>query len=125
LPKITNSRHFKKSVDFDITKVSVYYCPVNKDYCFVELDRLVVIKPFKPGRFYYKAWEEIAEVMGCNQVCVGKRGYLISVEEKLERVERNKNRRKIAKPVLEEKPVVAEEIKEETKPKHRLMSWDW
>jgi hypothetical protein len=123
LPKIKNSRHFKKTADFDITKVSVYYCPVNKDYCFVELDRLVVVKPFKPGRFYYKAWKEVAEVMEVNQVCVGKRGYLISVEERLTAIEKNKNRKKKVKEVIEEEEV--KEINKETKPKHKLMSWDW
>jgi hypothetical protein len=82
LPKIKNSRHFKKGVDFDISKVSVYFCPVNKDYCFVELYRLAVVKPFKPGRLYYKTWEEVVRVMEKNQVCVGNKGYLISVEEK-------------------------------------------
>jgi hypothetical protein len=125
LPKIKNSRHFPKSADFDITKVSVYYCPVNRDYCFAELDKLVVVKPFKPGRFYYKSWEDVADVMEKNQVCVGNKGYLISVEERLIAVERNRNRKKKDKKEVTEEKVVLETGKVETKPKHRLMDWDW
>lgn len=130
MPKIKNSRHFKKSVDFDISKVSVYFCPVNKDYCFAELHRLAIVKPFGPGKTYYKSWEEVVKVMEHNQVCVGIKGYLISVEEKLKLVEKNRNRKKAIKTeVKEEVKEETEEVKEETeetpKPKHRLMNWNW